>query len=211
MAKGATANDRQPRAEPGERCRQLHRARRVRHQLAKVRRVEYGRLDESSQVYLHYTGSGLHAASQIDAPAELKRSRALGNPHSNSPASLAATELVDRARRVVRDFCTAPPADYVWVVAANASAALCLVGASCRFAPGGTFALTAHSHNSVNGVWEFTRRSRRPSGSGSAWRRTSQTPTGSRVSCTDSWTGRWPGVSQPAFAAGRGQTAHEAA
>jgi molybdenum cofactor sulfurtransferase len=126
--------------------------------LAELRRREYARLDESGQIYLDYTGGGLHAASQIEAHAELLRGRVLGNPHSNSPASLASTELVERARRVVREFFNAPPEDYLCVFTANASAALRLVGESYRFAPGGTFALTADNHNSVNGIREFARR-----------------------------------------------------
>ena len=126
--------------------------------LAELRRVEYGRLDEGGQVYLDYTGGGLHAASQIQAHAELLRARVLGNPHSNSPASVASTELVERARRVVREFFHAPPEDYLCVFTANASAALRLVGESYRFAPGSIFALTADNHNSVNGIREFARR-----------------------------------------------------
>ena len=86
------------------------------------------------------------------------RASVLGNPHSNSPTSLASTELVERARRVVREFFNAPPDDYLCVFTANASAALRLVGESYRFAPGGTFALTADNHNSVNGIREFARR-----------------------------------------------------
>ena len=62
------------------------------------------------------------------------------------------------ARRVVREFFNAPPDDYLCVFTANASAALRLVGESYRFAPGGTFALTADNHNSVNGIREFARR-----------------------------------------------------
>ena len=103
--------------------------------LAELRRLEYGRLDEGDQVYLDYTGGGLHAASQIDAHAELLRARVLGNPHSNNPTSLASTELVERARRVVREFFNAPPDEYLCVFTANASAALRLVGESYRFAP----------------------------------------------------------------------------
>ena len=126
--------------------------------LAELRRTEYARLDEGGQIYLDYTGGGLHAASQIEAHAGLLRARVLGNPHSNSPASLASTELVERARRVVLEFFNAPPDDYLCVFTANASAALRLVGESYRFAPGGTFALTADNHNSVNGIREFARR-----------------------------------------------------
>ena len=126
--------------------------------LAELRRLEYARLDEGGQIYLDYTGGGLHAASQIEAHAELMRARVLGNPHSNSPASLASTGFVERARRVVLEFFNAPPDDYLCVFTANASAALRLVGESYRFAPGGTFALTADNHNSVNGIREFARR-----------------------------------------------------
>ena len=126
--------------------------------LAELRRTEYARLDEGGQVYLDYAGGGLYAASQIDAHAELLRARVLGNPHSNSPASSASTELVERARRVVREFFNAPPDDYLCVFTANASAALRLVGESYRFARGSTFALTADNHNSVNGIREFARR-----------------------------------------------------
>ena len=126
--------------------------------LAELRRTEYARLDEGGQVYLDYTGGGLHAVSQIEAHAELLRARVLGNPHSNSPTSLASTELVEHARRVVREFFNAPPDDYLCVFTANASAALRLVGESYRFAPCGTFALTADNHNSVNGIREFARR-----------------------------------------------------
>jgi selenocysteine lyase/cysteine desulfurase len=125
---------------------------------AKLRRVEYARLDEGGQIYLDYTGGGLHAASQIDAHAELMRARVLGNPHSNSPASSTSTELVERARHAVCEFFNAPPDDYLCVFTANASAALRLVGESYRFAPGSTFALTADNHNSVNGIREFARR-----------------------------------------------------
>ena len=126
--------------------------------LAQLRRLEYGRLDEASQIYLDYTGGGLHAASQIDAHAALLRERVLGNPHSNSPASLASTGLAERARRAVREFFNAPPDEYLCVFTANASAALRLVGESYRFARGSTFALTADNHNSVNGIREFARR-----------------------------------------------------
>ncbi len=80
---------------------------------AELRRREYARLDESGQVYLDYTGGGLYAASQVEAHAELLRGRVLGNPHSNSPASLASTELVEEARRAVREFFNAPPEDYL--------------------------------------------------------------------------------------------------
>jgi molybdenum cofactor sulfurtransferase len=126
--------------------------------LAHLRRVEYARLDEGGHVYLDYTGGGLHAASQLDGHMEMLQRRVLGNPHSNSPASLASTEFVEQARRHVLAFFQAPEDEYFCVFTANASAALRLVGESYPFGPGGTFALTTDNHNSVNGIREFARR-----------------------------------------------------
>jgi|SRR5579859_5439420 len=126
--------------------------------LAKLRRVDYARLDEGGHIYLDYTGAGLHAVSQIDAHAELLRARVLGNPHSNSPASSASTDFVEYARRAVLQFFNAPADDYLCVFTANASAALRLIGESYWFTRGSTFALSADNHNSVNGIREFAKR-----------------------------------------------------
>lgn len=123
-----------------------------------LRSGEYGRLDNHDQVYLDYTGGGLHAASQIDRHMALLRDAVLGNPHSNNPTSLATTELVERARAHVGTFFNAPPEEYLCVFTPNASGALRLVGESYRFEPGGRFALTFDNHNSVNGIREFARR-----------------------------------------------------
>lgn len=125
---------------------------------AELRRTEYGRLDAGDQVYLDYTGGGLHAASQIECHAELLRTRVLGNPHSSNPTSLATTELVQRTRRLVCGFFDAPADEYLCIFTANASAALRLVGEAYQFGPGGTFALTFDNHNSVNGIREYARR-----------------------------------------------------
>jgi selenocysteine lyase/cysteine desulfurase len=126
--------------------------------LATLRHQEYARLDENGHVYLDHTGGALYASSQIEEHVKLLRRRVLGNPHSNSPASLASTRLVEQTRQHVRRFFNAPEGDYLCVFTANASAALRLIGESYRFAHTGTFALTADNHNSVNGIREFARR-----------------------------------------------------
>ncbi len=126
--------------------------------LTELRTTEYARLDQADHVYLDYTGGGLHAASQIEAQADLLRTSVLGNPHSNSPTSLASTSLVEETRRAVLGFFNASPGDYLCVFTANASAALRVVGESYRFGPKSTFALTSDNHNSVNGIREFARR-----------------------------------------------------
>ena len=122
-----------------------------------LRAREYGRLDEQEQVYLDYTGGGLHADSQVLAHMEMLRGQVLGNPHSHNPTSLAMTELVEQARAYVLEFFNADPAEYVAIFTPNASGALKLVGESYPFAPGGRFALAFDNHNSVNGIREFAR------------------------------------------------------
>ncbi len=126
--------------------------------LAELRRSEYARLDQGGQIYLDYTGGGLHALSQVRTHQTLLRDQVLGNPHSNSPASFAATALVDQTREAVRRFFNVSPEEYLCIFTANASSALRLVGESYPFGSGSTFALSADNHNSVNGIREFARR-----------------------------------------------------
>jgi len=123
-----------------------------------LRRREYGRLDATATVYLDYTGGGLASDTQISAHADYLRHCVLGNPHSASRPSIAASLEAERARHAVLAFLGARPDDYECVFTANASAALKLVGEAYPWCPGGAFALTADNHNSVNGIRELARR-----------------------------------------------------
>lgn len=123
-----------------------------------LRAREYARLDATGQVYLDYTGGGIHADSQLAAHHALLTSHVFGNPHSNNPTSQAMTCLIDEARRYVLEYFNAPPGEYVVIFTPNASGALKLVGESYPFAPGGHYLLTFDNHNSVNGIREFARR-----------------------------------------------------
>ncbi len=120
--------------------------------LETLRSREFHRLDAAGQVYLDYTGSGLYAESQLRRHAELLRSEVLGNPHSESPTSLAATAHVQAARAAILQFFDADPAEYEVIFTANASGALKLVGESFPFGPGSRLLMTADNHNSVNGI-----------------------------------------------------------
>lgn len=126
--------------------------------VASLRRAEYPRLDVNDQVYLDYTGGGMHADSQVERHLALLREQVLGNPHSNNPTSLAMTALVEQARSYVGEFFGAPHDEYLCIFTSNASGALRLVGESYRFEPGGRLTLTFDNHNSVNGIREFARR-----------------------------------------------------
>jgi molybdenum cofactor sulfurtransferase len=122
-----------------------------------LRGREYSRLDELDQVYLDYTGGGLHAASQLREHQALLGSTVLGNPHSENPTSRVATRLVDSARDAILDYLGASPDEYTVIFTANASAALKLVGEAYPFESGSRLLLTADNHNSVNGIREFAR------------------------------------------------------
>lgn len=122
--------------------------------LAELRATEYARLDATGQVYLDYTGGGLHAASQLREHLALLESRVLGNPHSVNPTSTAMTDLVESARAAVLAHFNAT-GRYTAIFTLNASNALKLVGESFPFATGGRLLLTADNHNSVNGLREF--------------------------------------------------------
>ena len=121
-----------------------------------LRRTQYARLDAQNQVYLDYTGGGLHAASQVQEHAQILNEQVLGNPHSLSPSSLDMTRRVEGARAAVLDYFQGT-GEYTAIFTPNASGALKLVGESYPFAPGGKLLLTADNHNSVNGIREFAR------------------------------------------------------
>jgi molybdenum cofactor sulfurtransferase len=123
-------------------------------QLDALRAAEYGRLDEHGEVYLDYTGAGLHAASQVRQHAEMLNTHTLGNPHSASPSSSRTTALVEGARRSVLAWFDAAD-DYTAIFTANATGALKHVAESYPFSRGSRLLLTADNHNSVNGIREF--------------------------------------------------------
>ena len=62
-----------------------------------LRRREYGRLDAEGQVYLDYTGGGLHAASQIDAHADAAAPAGARQPALEQP-DVAGVDRAGRAR-----------------------------------------------------------------------------------------------------------------
>ncbi|KJK75873.1 hypothetical protein H634G_09237, partial [Metarhizium anisopliae BRIP 53293] len=123
-----------------------------------LRATEYGYLDEQDHVYLDYTGAGLAARSQLQAHRNRLDGATFGNPHSESPTSRAATDLVDRARRRVLLHLNASPEDYHVIFTPNATGAAKLVGEAYPFARGARLVLTADNHNSLNGLREYARR-----------------------------------------------------
>jgi molybdenum cofactor sulfurtransferase len=123
-----------------------------------LRASDYSRLDRLGHAYLDYTGGGLYADSQLRRHHELLAARVLGNPHSQSPTSLASAELAKEARDAVRRFFNAPEDEFEIVFTANASGALKLVGEAYPFEPGGVLLLSYDNHNSVNGIREFAAR-----------------------------------------------------
>lgn len=122
--------------------------------LDELRQREYGRLDASGQAYLDYTGGGLHAASQVQAHADLLNAQVFGNPHSASPSSIDMTRRVESARASVLAYFNAGD-DYTAIFTLNASGALKLVAEAFPFGAGSRLLLSADNHNSVNGMREY--------------------------------------------------------
>lgn len=125
--------------------------------LDELRASEYSYLDAGGHNYLDYTGAGLPARAQISAHAARMSEGCFGNPHSESPASAASTELIERARLAVLAHFNAPPDEYAVIFTQNASGAGRLVGEAYPFDPRSRLVLTADNHNSVNGIREFAR------------------------------------------------------
>jgi selenocysteine lyase/cysteine desulfurase len=127
------------------------------HRLDELRTTEYARLDKKGQIYLDYTGGGLYAESQVRAHLEMLSQNVFGNPHSDNPTSLAATEASERARAFVLEYFNASPDEYLVIFTPNASGALKLVGEAYPFTSESHYVLTYDNHNSVNGIREFAR------------------------------------------------------
>jgi selenocysteine lyase/cysteine desulfurase len=121
-----------------------------------MRAAEYGRLDAQDQVYLDFTGGGLHAASQVQEHMHMLTEQVLGNPHSVNPSSMEMTRRVERTRAAVLAYFNGA-GEYTAIFTLNASGALKLVGESYPFAPGARLLLATDNHNSVNGIREFAK------------------------------------------------------
>jgi selenocysteine lyase/cysteine desulfurase len=125
-----------------------------------VRRREFARLDECDHAYLDYTGAALAPVSLIDAHAAMLRDAVLGNPHSESGASVASSALLEEAREHVRRHFHAD--EYAVCFTPNATGAIRLVAESFAFGPHAGALLAVDNHNSVNGIREYARRSGAP-------------------------------------------------
>ena len=126
--------------------------------LEALRAREFARLDADDHAYLDFTGSALYPDSVVAAHAAMMRGCVLGNPHSESRASLASSALVAEAKARVLRFLDANESEYTVCFTANASAAVGLVAESFRFGPLAPLVLSADNHNSMNGVREYAKR-----------------------------------------------------
>lgn len=123
-----------------------------------LRTTEYDYLDQQKHTYLDYTGAGLASKWQFQALQKRLAGELCGNPHSQSPSSLAATRLVEQTRARVLEHFNADPKEYAVIFTANATAAAKLIGESYAFNPLRRLVLTYDNHNSVNGLREYAKR-----------------------------------------------------
>ena len=133
--------------------------------LDRLRATEYPYLDAGGHVYLDYAGAGLPAQAQLSAHiGEEARGRCFGSRHSESSASAASSDLLERARLAVLADFNAPPEEYVAIFTPNATAACRLVGELYPFGPRSRLVLTHDNQNSVHGIREFARSRGAPMG-----------------------------------------------
>ena len=125
---------------------------------AALRAREFSRLDDGGHAYLDYTGSALYPDRLVAGHATTLRASVLGNPHSESPASLASTALVNEARTRVLRFFDADPDEYVVCFTPNTSGAIHLVASAYPLGPDAPLILASDNHNSVNGVRAYAER-----------------------------------------------------
>jgi selenocysteine lyase/cysteine desulfurase len=123
-----------------------------------LREREFSRLDRNHLAYLDYTGSALHADSQVRAHHELLAREVFGNPHSENAPSSASGALIDAARGQTLRFLDADPERYAVIFTANSTAAIKLIAESYPFGPDGALVLSSDNHNSINGVREYAAR-----------------------------------------------------
>jgi selenocysteine lyase/cysteine desulfurase len=120
-----------------------------------LRHREFSRLDASGEAYLDHTGCALYAESHVRAHAAHLSGALLGNPHSESPASLRSTADLEAARALTLRFLDADPDAYTVIFTPNATGAIRLVAEAFPFRAGSRFVLSADNHNSVNGIREY--------------------------------------------------------
>lgn len=102
-----------------------------------------------------------YTASLMDRFAAETKANLLGNPHSASESSQAATSRIDDVRLRVLQFFNADPSEFDLVFVANATAGIKLIADAFRGTPGGfNFLYHQASHTSVIGVRQEAKNSR---------------------------------------------------
>jgi len=122
-----------------------------------LRAREFSRLDRRGIAYLDFAASGLYAASQATAYADLLADGVFGNPHSEHRPSRDSMAAIDAARTALLQAIGLSADDYTVCFTANTSAAIKLVAEAWPFAPRRGLVLSQDNHNSVNGIREYAR------------------------------------------------------
>ncbi|EPE03964.1 molybdenum cofactor sulfurase [Ophiostoma piceae UAMH 11346] len=117
------------------------------------RQHEYPMLKDN--VYLDHAGTTLYSKSLVDCFAADMMANLLGNPHSASASSQAASQMVEDVRLQTLQFFGADPNEFDLVFVANATAGIKLVAEAFRALPEG-FSYVYHQacHTSLVGIRE---------------------------------------------------------
>ena len=112
-------------------------------------------LTRTDNIYLDHAGTTLYSKSLVDCFAADMMANLLGNPHSASASSQAASQMVEDVRLQTLQFFGADPTEFDLVFVANATAGIKLVTEAFRALPGG-FSYVYHQacHTSLVGIRE---------------------------------------------------------
>lgn len=121
----------------------------------KLRQRDFPLLDETSAVYLDYTGAMLAPHTLVEAHGRVLLRGVLGNPHSAGVPSLRASNQDRAARHAVLKHFKADSGKYDVIWTPNASGAFKLIAEAFPFQPGSRYLYAPDSHNSVIGIRRF--------------------------------------------------------
>ncbi|KAK3677709.1 hypothetical protein LTR78_002559 [Recurvomyces mirabilis] len=121
--------------------------------IERMRTIQYPMLKDS--LYLDHAGTTLYPKSLLDRFHQDMVSSLLANPHSASPSSRNATEMVDSVRLEALRYFRADPLHFDLIFVANATAGIKLVAEAMREQEGGfRYAYHVDSHTSAVGARE---------------------------------------------------------
>ncbi|KAF5344180.1 hypothetical protein D9756_011447 [Leucocoprinus leucothites] len=120
-----------------------------------LRATQYTRLAHRGDTFVDFASTGLYPEMLTTTHTRFLNENLLSNMGGKSHSAQRSIRYTEEARRTALKFFGAPEDEYGLVLTPNGTAGLKLVGEAFPFAPGGSYVLSADSHDSVNGVRQY--------------------------------------------------------